>query len=271
MPTTPAPAMNYTDYLNTAICDDSTVTLELTPDWLQGRTAYGGWQAALGLLAMRRVVGNDVPLRSLHANFIAPVPPGRVTARAELLRRGKSAAQLEARIVVDGQTAFTALGIFGASRASGIVERPLAPACVAAPDSLPSLPYIPGVIPAFQQHFDLRWAHGGLPFSGAAHGDAQIYVRMQGEPLASETHLVCTADAIPPSAIAMYTAPTPISSMNWTLEMVRPLSDAARAGWLRFDATLTAAGEGYGFENVSIWSDDGELVALSRQCVALFG
>lgn len=262
--------MNYTELLQSLDADATSATLELTPDWLQGRTAYGGWQAGLALLAMRRVVGEAIPLRSLQANFIAPVPPGRITARAELLRQGKSAAQLEARILVDGQTAFSALGIFGRPRASTIAERPQAPPAPP-PDGLPDLPHIPGVIPEFQRHFAMRWARGGLPFSGTAHGDATIYVRFADEPMASETHFVCAADAIPPSAIAMYTTPAPISSMNWTLEMVRPLGDAMRDDWLRFDACLSAAGEGYGFETVSIWSADGELVALSRQCVALFG
>lgn len=270
MPSVAPKPMNYTDLLRTLEADGNGATLDLTPDWLQGRTAYGGWQAALALLAMRRVVGEAIPLRSLQANFIAPVPPGRVTARAELLRQGKSAAQLEARIVIDGQTAFTALGIFGAPRDSTIVERPRAP-LVRPAGECPALPFIPGVIPEFQRHFDMRWASGGLPFSGGAHDNASIHVRYCDVPMASEAHLVCAADAIPPSAIAMYRAPTPVSSMNWTLEMVRPLADAARDGWLRFDASLTAAGEGYGFETASIWSDDGELVALSRQCVALFG
>lgn len=263
--------MNYSSLLQTAHVDGESLTLELTPDWLQGRTAFGGWQAALAVRAMRQVIGEDIPLRSLQANFIAPVLPGPVTAKAELLRQGKSAAQLEARILIGGQVAFTALGIFGAARTSAIAERPVAPTCAVSPEKLPDLPYIEGVVPVFTKHFKMRWASGGQPFSGAAHGDAQIYVRFRDEALASEAHLVNIADAIPPSAIAMLKTPVAISSMNWTLEFVTPLDEAARNGWLRFDASLTAASDGYGWENVAIWSEAGDLIALSRQCIAVFG
>jgi acyl-CoA thioesterase len=263
--------VNYSSLLHTARVDRDSVTLELTPDWLQGRTAFGGWQAALAVRAMRQVIGEDIPLRSLQANFIAPVLPGPVSARAELLRQGKSAAQLEARILIGDQVAFTALGIFGAARASAIIERPLAPACALAPNDLKDLPYIEGVVPVFTKHFKMRWASGGHPFSGAVNGDAQIYVRFCDEDLVSEAHLVNIADAIPPSAIAMLKTPVAISSMNWTLEFVTPLDDAMRNGWLRFDASLTASRDGYGWENVSIWSEAGELIALSRQCIAVFG
>lgn len=262
--------MNYSNLLQTAHVDGESLTLELTPDWLQGRTAFGGWQAALAVRAMRQVIGDHIPLRSLQANFIAPVLSGPVTARAELLRQGKSAAQLEARILIGDQVAFTALGIFGAVRTSAIVERPVAPPCALPADALPDLLYIEGAVPVFTKHFVMRWASGGHPFSGAAHGDAQIYVRFRDEDLVSEAHLVNIADSIPPSAIAMLKTPVTFSSMNWTLEFVTALDDAARKGWLRFDASLTASSGGYGWENVAIWSEAGDLIALSRQCIAVF-
>ncbi len=250
--------------------DETSASLELTPDWLQGRTAYGGWQAALGLRAMEHVLGEPVPLRSLQVNFIAPVPPGKVTARAELLRRGKSAAQLEARILIDGKVAFAALGIFGAARESAVREVPVAPASAVAVETVADAPQ-GGLRPAFTGHFDMRWGAGLPPFSGAEHSDAEIFVRYCNEPVSSDAHLVCLADAIPPSAISMFKAPGMLSSMNWTLEFVTPMNAAERAGWLRFDSGLTAAGDGYGWENTMIWSEQGRLVAISRQCVALFG
>lgn len=250
---------------------DNTATLELTPDWLQGRTAYGGWQAALAVLAMRQVLGPDIPLRSLQANFVGPLGIGTVTARAELLRRGKSASQLEARIVVDGQTAFTAVGIFGAPRPSQFALAPSAPKSNREVGSLETRPFIDGVMPSFLAHFDTRWALGGYPFSGAEHSAAQIFARLRHENISSEAHLVMMCDVIPPSAIAMFKTPAMISSMNWTLEMVTPLSAETATGWLRFDSEMTAAGDGYAWENASIWGSNGELVALSRQCVAVFG
>jgi acyl-CoA thioesterase len=261
----------FSELLATVQADGGTASLELSPDWLQGRTAFGGWQAALAVLAMRRQIGEQIPLRTLQCNFIAPVGLGPATARAEVLRRGKSATQIEARIVVDGRLAFQALGIFGLPRPSQIVESPRAPASVRQPEDVTAEPFIEGVTPQYTRHFDLRWGAGSRPYSGAAHSVAQIFVRFRGEDLESESHLIAIGDAIPPAAISLLKEPAMLSSMNWTLEMVTPLGERARAGWLRFDADLTAACDGYAWENVSIWSDEGELVALSRQCIAVFG
>lgn len=264
--------MNYLNQLSKAHMGGNAVTLELTPDWLQGRSGYGGWQAALAVKAMRAMLGDeDVPLRSLQVNFIAPVPPGEVTASAELLRRGKSVAQLEARILVNGQVAFTALGIFGVSRPSVIVERPQTPAAKNLPEVLSDWPYVEGVMPVFMRHFHLRWAAGKPPYSGVEHVDAQIFVRFRGDVVSTESHLVCIADAIPPSALSMLKSPSMLSTVNWTLELISPLQDDERDGWFRFDSALTAAMEGYSWENTSIWSARGNLIALSRQCVAVFG
>lgn len=263
--------MNFSTLLSTAHTSGNAVTLELTPDWLQGRTAYGGWQAALAVVAMRAVLGDAIELRSLQTNFIAPVPPGRVTASAEMVRRGKSVAQLEARILVDGKVAFTALGIFGAGRASALTQQPVAQAIPLAADEVADWPYAAGRTPEFTRHFHMRWAQGQPPYSGTEHANAAIYVRFRDAAVSSEAHLVGLADAIPPSALSVLTSLSMISSINWTLELINPLEDDERNGWFRFDAELTAATSGYAWENTAIWSSRGRLIALSRQCVAIFG
>ena len=66
----------------------------VSEDWLQGRSAFGGLQAALALRAMRERVPVDMPLRSLQVTFIAPVPAGPVSIRAQRLRAGRSAIQV---------------------------------------------------------------------------------------------------------------------------------------------------------------------------------
>src|SRR6478609_3119397 len=84
--------------LSRARTSQGTSTLDVPDDWLQGRTLFGGMQAVVGLAAMRSLAP-DAPLRSLQVTFLAPVPGGLVTARAQVLRSGKSATHVEARIV----------------------------------------------------------------------------------------------------------------------------------------------------------------------------
>lgn len=249
--------------------EEGAASLEVTPDWLQGRTAFGGWQAALAVRAMRAVVGDDIALRTLQSNFIAPLGLGVATARAAVLRRGSSATQVEARILADGKVVFQALGIFGAPRPSQVLMRPLA-AAAPDPQSL-AAPTREGPTPPYLQHFDLRWASGAPPFSGAAHANAQVFARFRGEGLDSESHLVAIGDAIPPAALSVVTTPTMVSSMNWTLDLLAPIGEPARGGWLRFDTELRASLDGYCWEDSALWSSEGELLALSRQCIAMFG
>ena len=260
----------YSQQLKDLVLDGTCATLELTPEWTQGRAAYGGWQAALALQAMRTVAG-DAPLRSLQVNFIAPVPVGKVTARAELLRRGKSVTQVEARIGVDGAVAFNAVGIFGAARPSVVEQQAVCPAALLAGAERTQAPYNAAQMPVFLQNFQVCWGGGGVPYSGTAHGDAQVYLRMRDDVIASDAHLVCLADANYPSALTRLSAPVPMSSINWTLEFAAPVTDADRAGWFRFDLSMLAARDGYAWENAAIWSESGHLVAMSRQCVAVFG
>src|SRR6476620_7105620 len=78
-------------------------TLDVPDDWLQGRTLFGGLQAVVGLAAMRSLAP-AAPLRSLQVTFLAPVPGGPVTARAQILRSGKSATHVESRIVDGDKT-----------------------------------------------------------------------------------------------------------------------------------------------------------------------
>ena len=59
-------------------------------DWMQGRTSYGGFSAALALEAARGLAPDLPPLRSAQVSFVGPLS-GEVEVRARMLRRGKNA------------------------------------------------------------------------------------------------------------------------------------------------------------------------------------
>jgi acyl-CoA thioesterase len=96
--------MLYSQVLDTVRPLDGAWTAEIPDAWTQGRTIFGGVQAALALRAMRDLVPQTVPLRVLQTTFIAPVPAGRLHIEASVLRSGKSVTHVEARIVDQGKS-----------------------------------------------------------------------------------------------------------------------------------------------------------------------
>ena len=245
----------------------------VTDDWLQGRSAFGGLQATFAVKAMRALVA-DQPLRVLQVTFLAPVPAGRVRVQARILRAGKNATHVEARLYDGEQTLCVVIGIFGATRESSITVRPEQPALITEQKPL-TLPNVPGITPVFLQHFDVRWLRGQLPFTGAKRADAVIGVgfRETGSPLnsMSELHLTSLADVIPPLAITMLKKPAPASSMTWMLEFLADRYDhLPLQGW-RFDTEVLSAGSGYTSQTAMIWAPDGSPALLSRQNMVVLG
>jgi acyl-CoA thioesterase len=240
------------------------------PDtWLQGRSAFGGLQAALALHAMRPVVPEGLALRVLQMTFVAPVPAGDVTIAARHLRKGKSTAHVEARILQGGDTAAVALGVFGASRPSRVDVEPVrSDAGAAAPLDFQ---FVPRVTPSFIQNFDVRWLSGGLPFTASKTREAAVEVSMPGERTITAEHVVAIADVPPPVALSYLDSPAPGSSLTWTFEMLTDSTAMLPPRGFRLDVSLVAAGSGYTSQSVMVWGPSGKAVALSRQSMVIFG
>lgn len=241
---------------------------EVTPDWMQGRSVFGGLQVAIALEAMR-TCAPKAPLRTLQATFIAPVPEGPVQARARVVRQGKSATHVEARLEGEKEPLAIVIGVFGAPRVSKAVRVPVAPRLDA--DKGLELTYVPGVFPAFTQHFRARWLRGALPFSSQPNPEHAVAVGMVDDGPVTEGHVVAVADFIPPVALSYLDAPAPGSTLTWMLQFLRDdLSGLSLDGW-RVDATLEAARDGYTSQTVYVWGPDGAPVALSHQSMLVFG
>ena len=136
-------------------------------DWGQGRASFGGLLVALQYEAMRAHVPVERALRSLAVSFVGPVAADvPVRFEVEVLREGKAVSQVLGRVVQDGQVMTLVQGSFGAARESVANVDGLPAPEMKAPEDCPLLPYIKGVTPEFMRHVALRWAVGGLPFSG---------------------------------------------------------------------------------------------------------
>jgi acyl-CoA thioesterase len=243
-------------------------SLEVTADWLQGRTVFGGLQAAVALRAMRLLVP-EVPLRTLQGTFLAPVPAGTMTARAQVLRTGKSATHVEARIVDGEATLAVLVGVFGTARPSVVAITPRQPAVDAARPI--DFPYVPGLTPAFTRHFKVRWLRGRPPYQGDTLTDHVVEVGLRDAGPAGESHVLALADFIPPVALSHLRTPAPGSTLTWMIELFTERLEALSLDRWRVDATLAAARDGYTSQSIMLWGPGGEAVASSHQSMVVFG
>lgn len=260
--------MQFSQLMKNIECSEGNVALELSPEWMQGRAVFGGLQTVIALRAMRTLV-TDIPVRSLQTTFIAPPSTRNVTAQATILRRGKSATHVEARLMEGENLLALVVGVFGAARPSEVVRHlEMAPVECETPKTFR---YFPGKSPTFTQHFSVKWLQGGMPFSGKQEPLVIVEVAMPGETESSEYHAVAVADFIPPVGLSYLKTPVPGSSMTWMLEFLcDDLDGLPMEGW-RVDAELVAAADGYTNQSVMIWGPGGKPIALSRQTMVVFG
>lgn len=262
------PPTPWTQLFRSLRLEPGRASLDLTPDWRQGRTVFGGLQAAVALRAMRTLVP-DVPLRTLQGTFLAPAPAGTLAAAATVLRAGKSATHVEARLLDGDATCALLVGVFGAARASTVGVTPRQPA-VESPRPF-EFGYVPGVMPAFTQHFKVRFLRGAPPYAGATQADNVVEVSMRDTGPVTEGHVLAVADFMPPIALSYLKAPAPGSTLTWMLELLADRFDGLSLENWRVDATLSAARDGYTGQSVMVWGPAGEPLAMSRQSMVVFG
>jgi acyl-CoA thioesterase len=245
----------------------------LDSSWAQGRTAFGGLVVALLVEAMQsRAEGR--PLRSLSVSFIGPVPMGeRLDVQVECLRVGSSVSHIVASLLHQEQVVTTVQGSFGRARSSALQVDAEPVHLQLEPERLQDLPYIAGVMPAFTQHLALRWGLGGLPFSGSQSHAIGGWMRLRHG--AAESALRCSQlfvllDAWPPVVLSQLSVPASASSLTWQVELLQPLSGVLQTDWLGYQAQLEQARDGYSYSTAKVFGRDGQVFALSRQCVTVF-
>lgn len=262
--------MLISEILATLRADGDSYLVEAPTAWGHGRTLFGGLQAALLVAAMRRQVGDEIPLRSLQVTFVGPVSPGLVRIAVRVLRRGKSAVHVQAHTLGEDGVGCTALAVFGRARPSQLAFAPAWPEMDAPPEQGEPNLYVPNVKPEFIRHADQRFVRGGRPFSGAREARTQTWVRYPRELAVTESVLIAIADTIPSPAVHTLQQFAIASSMAWTLEfLAHDFGGTPETYWL-MDAEATSAGDGYVFQTATLWSADRRAIALSRQSAVVF-
>jgi acyl-CoA thioesterase len=244
---------------------------QVTADWQQGRTLFGGLSVALADQAMRSLLFEQRPLRAMQVVYVGPAAAGSVECRPSVLRAGKAVTLTSCTVHSDSALATTVTAMYGAARESSVRVEPSAAPCDVPPNAVPAMPFLPGISPAFTQHFDMRWARGRYPFTGAVDSRMSVYVRYRDEPGLSAAHALALMDAIPSPALALLTKPSPASTLSWTLELLDNTFDFAVDDWWRLDAVVDSVADGYAVHTSQVINPAGALAAISRQVATVYG
>jgi acyl-CoA thioesterase len=253
------------DILATAIPGDSGFRATIPADWLQGRTTYGGLSAALALHAAQNIEPDLPPLRSAQIAFIGPLA-GEVTVTATKLRRGRTAAFIQADIVSEAGLGFRATFVFMADQpsridlAGGLASTLRPPA--------PDAKVYTGPDEFFTGNFNF------LDLKNEAKGEAEWlrWARLRDhDGLDPMVQVMAIADALPPAAFKLLGKDfVPISSLTWLVNLLTP-TPATRDGWWLLSAVSDHARHGCSSQAMTLWNADGQPVAQGMQSVAIFG
>lgn len=275
--------MEFNSILESARNPQSTATIPA--GWTQGRATFGGLAAALlyqpveaALEAATQSTVAQTPLRSMTFSFVAPAEPGALETRAQVLRAGRSAVQIQAHATQGEQVVTSALASFGKPRESAVAISPAHTPRFNAPDRCEALPYIEGLVPEFTQHFDYRLAAGALPFTGSSDPQLGGWIRFkQSAGPVTTAHLLALIDAWPPAVLSQLKTLAAASSLTWTVEMmpaahrIKADASADSGDWWQYLAEVEQSEDGYAAIRARLWDANGQLMALSRQTVSVFG
>ena len=239
---------------------------EVPDGWDINGNANGGYILALGANALRMACGRAHPI-TITAHYLAPVTPGPVTFRTEVVKAGKRLTTMSGSIEREGRTLIRMLGAFGDLDASDdqVLNR-------AAPPDLPPI-----------EQCERRTPYGGTALVGLAdrlnmhiHPEDAVALRdepsgigqtrgwfsfLDGRPI-DTLALLLAADSFPP---AVFNLNEVVRGWVPTVEFTVHVRGVPAPGPLacRFDTRVVSGGALH--EDGELWDSSGRLVALSRQ------
>jgi acyl-CoA thioesterase II len=249
-----------------------TMTMTIPKDWSQGRTVFGGLSAALLYGAASQYVDENRSLRSMTTNFVGPLMSEKpFNINVELVREGKNVSQVQARAIQDGKNCVLVQFCFAQGRESKTSVINEDKHSMPAPNKANYIPQVPKVTPKFLRHYDLSIASGGFPFTGKKTSHYYGWMRFKKAPKhITQAHVISLLDAWPPTLIQQLRWPCPASTVSWNLEFIYPHKEVAPNDWFAYKEDTRQASQGYGHTEATVWDAHGDVIALSRQTIAVF-
>lgn len=245
---------------------DGPVVLADAAAWMQGRTLYGGASALIAYTAAIRAHPGLPPLRAAQIAFAGPVGE-RFDIRTQVLRAGRNVTQIRSELVTEGEVGLAATLVFGAGREPNALHgAPRADPWPGAPEDQDALPAPDGL--HFIRNFELRRAQDE---TGRGAPLVRRWIRLRDEGgLDPVSRFVLIGDTLPPGSMRAMRRQGPLSSVNWSFNILDPEAQS-RGGWWLAETASDHADLGYSSERLRLWDADGRLVMVGMQAAAIFG
>ncbi len=242
-------------------------SIDFPEGWRQGRGLFGGLViGALVRAAEQHVASTERLVRSVTAELAGPTAAGPAEIRVRTLRAGNAVSTLAVELAQAGEISAHAVVVLGAARNVAAdfdeTEPPLLQPWQAIDPFPPGVP----MIPEFANHFEFRNV-GPAPFSGGDSAVASGWIRPRVCSVRSAAYVVAEADAWWPSFFTRMSAPRPIGTIAFALELCSELPEGDAPLFHRGRTTVSRAG--YAVEQRELWSEAGTLVALNQQTIAI--
>lgn len=260
-------AMSISEMLEPIGAKEGAVHMPALADWTQGRTLYGGASALIAYTSATRAFADLPPLRAAQIAFVAPTG-SELELRREIVRQGRNVTQVRSEIWSEGRCALTAFWLFGAEREANAEHE------AGQPDDWPGPPgeaeeAMQGKGPVFlQRNFELRRAQ---EMRGSGDPVVRRWARLvdKGD-LDPVSELVLLGDVLPPGAMRAMQRQGPISSINWSFNVL-DTEPRTKDGWWLSENASQHADAGYSSERLRVWNAEGRQMLDGMQCVAVFG
>jgi acyl-CoA thioesterase len=233
--------------------------------WWIERGPNGGYLAAVVLRAvLAEVADPSRRVRTITLHYLRPPTEGPCEVAVTIERAGRGLTTASARLAQGGRDCILALVALGVDRSGPEVHDHPAPP-VATPEQLPERSASPPGAPdiPFRHRFDVRAAIGNPPFTAGPSAETGGWIRSEDDDPVDDVLLTALTDSWPPAVFSRLEARVGVPTIELTVHLrgAPPLVP----GWclVRFRTQEVVAG--YLEETGEIWSEDGRLLAESRQ------
>jgi acyl-CoA thioesterase len=255
----------------TRFADDTAVTslgdgryeARIDEGWWIQRGPNGGYLAAIVLRAiLAEVADPERRTRSITLHYLRPPAVGPCHVEVTVERAGRGVSTVSARLVQDGKACILALAALGYDR-DGAAMDDHPPPEVPAPDDVSRRDDAHAPPVPIRGRYETRPAIGSPPFVLGDEALTGGWIRTEDEDPLDDVLLLAITDAWPPAIFSRLEVPVGVPTVDLTVHFrERPTTKSAWA-LVRFRTTM--ATQGFLEEDGEVWSEDGRLLAQSRQ------